>query len=226
MTKYTMPLKSQILLTRDCALPPQHIIGLTGNIASGKTTAARILADLGAEVIDADAIAHDVLGPDTAETAEVEARFGPSVIAPDRSVDRAALGQIVFRDNDALADLEAIVHPSTRRRIVDRIQASTAIVAVVEAIKLLEGPLVGQVDSVWVVTAPREIQIQRLIRERGLSEETAALRVDSQNPEAEKVLRADVVIRNEGAPRQLRAQVEAAWSALMERLSRSGTPAR
>jgi dephospho-CoA kinase len=126
----------------------------------------------------------------------------------------------VFSDPGALANLEAIVHPGTRRRIYEQLERSMAPVAVLEAIKLLEGPLVEHVDVVWVVTAPREVRIARLVADRGLTPEEAARRIDAQNPEEEKVRRADIVLSNDGTLDDLRAQVERAW----ERLSLSGDP--
>jgi dephospho-CoA kinase len=197
-----------------------YVIGLTGNIASGKSVVARLLAELGADVIDADRVAHTVMAAGTDETREIAALFGESVLSPDRSVDRAALGRIVFSDPDALANLEAIVHPGTRRRIYEQLERSTAPVAVLEAIKLLEGPLVDHVDVVWVVTAPREVRIARLVADRGLTADDAARRIDAQNPEDEKVRRADVVLSNDGTLDDLRGQVERAWG----RLPLSGDP--
>src|SRR2546421_11330869 len=111
-----------------------YVIGLTGNIASGKSAVARMLAELGGEVIDADAVARDTLAPGTDETTEVARRFGPDVIREDGSIDRAALGRVVFSDPMALADLEAIVHPATRRRILDQATRSAAPVVGIEAI--------------------------------------------------------------------------------------------
>lgn len=204
-------------------MPPRVVIGLTGNIASGKSSVARMLADLGAETIDADAIAHELLAAGTPEAAMIAQRFGPEVMRPDGSVDRAALGRIVFSDPQALADLERIVHPGVRRRVYELLERSTAEVVVLEAIKLLEGPLVERVDTVWVVTAPREVRIARLVQERGLSPEEAARRVDAQSPEAEKVRRADVVLHNDGSWEDLRAQVRDAWQRLQHQLEQ-GAP--
>jgi dephospho-CoA kinase len=198
-------------------VPARVVIGLTGNIASGKSAVARMLADLGAAAIDADAVAHEALAPGTEEVTLIAERFGPEVIRPDGAVDRAALGRIVFSDPQALADLEAIVHPGVRRRVYDWLARVTADVAVLEAIKLLEGPLVDHVDTVWVVAAPREVRIDRLVRERGLTPEEAARRVDAQNPEEEKERRADVVLRNDGALEDLQRQVLAAWQRLTDR---------
>ncbi len=190
------------------------VIGLTGNIASGKSEVARMLRELGAEVIDADLVAHETLAPGTPEALAVEARFGSDVLRPDGSVDRTALGNIAFSDPQALADLEAIVHPGTRRRILEQVDRSNAEVAVIEAIKLLEGPLVDHVDVVWVVAARHEVRVQRLVRKRGLSVADAEQRVDAQNPEEDKIRWAAVVLRNEGTLEELRRQVQAAWKSL------------
>jgi dephospho-CoA kinase len=197
-----------------------YVIGLTGNIASGKSAVARLLAELGAEVIDADRVAHTVMAAGTDETRDIAALFGPGVLSVEGGIDRAALGRIVFSDPSALANLEAIVHPGTRRRIYEQLERSTAAVAVLEAIKLLEGPLVDHVNAVWVVTAPRQVRIARLVADRGMTREDAARRIDAQNPEEEKVRRADVVLSNDRTLDDLRRQVEQAW----ERLPLSGDP--
>jgi dephospho-CoA kinase len=123
---------------------------------------------------------------------------------------------VVFKDPRALADLEAIVHPAARRRILQRLEESQADVGVIEAIKLLEGPLAHRADVVWVVTAPRSV---RLI-ERGLSLEEASERVDAQNPEDEKVRQADVVLQNDGSLESLAQQVETAWKTLLNKSAR------
>jgi dephospho-CoA kinase len=173
-----------------------------------------MLSELGADVYDADAVAHEVLQAGTEEAAEVAERFGPEVVSADGSVDRQALGRLVFADRQAMADLEGIVHPGTRRRILDRVAHSSADVAAIEAIKLIEGPLVDHTNAVWVVTAPREARIARLVADRGMTTEQAVQRVDAQNPEAEKVRRADVVIENSGTLDDLRQKVRAAWDAI------------
>src|SRR5207237_3840693 len=137
----------------------RYVIGLTGNIGSGKTVVADMLRGLGADVIDADQVARDVLATGSPEVDSVIERFGDDLLRDDGSIDRAALGRIVFDDAKALADLEAIVHPATRTRILAHLADSNADVAVIEAIKLLEGPLVNQVDGVWVVTAPAATRV-------------------------------------------------------------------
>jgi dephospho-CoA kinase len=196
-------------------MPPSLIIGLTGNIASGKSVVARVLGELGADVIDADQVAHDVLAAGTPQTAQVAARFGHEMLAADGSVDRQRLGARVFRDPEALAQLEAIVVPATREGILNRIRVSANRVVVIEAIKLLEGPLADRVDTVWVVTAPENVRRQRLVATRGLTPAEADARIASQNPEEDKLQRADVIINNSGSLDDLSAQVIAEWEKLI-----------
>jgi dephospho-CoA kinase len=198
-----------------------YIIGLTGNIGTGKTTVARLLEELGAEVVDADRVAHDVMAPGTPEWERLVERFGRNVLLADGSIDRRALGAVVFSDAAALRDLEQIVHPGVRRRLRARMAATTRPVLVLEAIKLLEAGLYLEVDAVWVVVADRETQLQRLRATRGLSAGEAATRVDVQAPQVEKVARADVVIENHGDLADTAAQVRAAWQAILDGTARS-----
>ncbi len=191
-----------------------YIIGLTGNIGVGKSTVAALLRELGADFIDADRVAHDVMAAGTPEWQRLVARFGNDVVAADGSVDRRQLGAIVFADPVALRDLEAIVHPAVRGRIRACFAAAERPVVVVEAIKLLEAGLYREVDAVWVVTATREEQVRRLVASRGLSMAEAETRVDAQSPQAEKTARADVVIENDGDFERTREQVLAAWRAI------------
>ena len=146
--------------------------------------------------------------------AGIVAAFG-SDIAPDGGpIDRRRLGQIVFADPDALARLEALVHPAVGRRITELVVRSPAVVVVIEAIKLLEfGLSLRLCDEVWVVTAPRAAQLSRLMESRGLSREDALLRIDAQPSQAMKVAQADVVIDNDGDLDALRQSVERAWRA-------------
>jgi dephospho-CoA kinase len=193
-----------------------YIIGLTGNIATGKSTVARILQNLGAEVIDADRLVHSLMEPGTEVWHAIRQAFGPEVIGPDGAIDRRRLGAIVFADPAALARLEAIVHPAVGRAILRRLeewrsQPQPPRVVVIEAIKLLESSLAKLCDAVWIVVAPREVQIERLVRTRGLTPEEAALRIDAQPPVEPKLARADVVIHNDGSLDHLRCQVEEAW---------------
>jgi dephospho-CoA kinase len=143
--------------------------------------------------------------------------FGGEILAPDRTIDRSALGAIVFRDPAALRTLESAVHPATIKEVNQRISSLESGVIVVEAIKLIESGMHRNYDALWVVTAPRAQQIQRLMIERGLSEEEAIVRVDSQPPQEEKAALADLVIVNDGDLPALREQVLAAWAALHSR---------
>lgn len=198
------------------------IVGLTGNIGTGKSTVARMLADLGATVIDADKVAHEVMRAGTSAHAAVVEKFGPGVLTPAGEIDRKRLGALVFADSMALARLEAIVHPATIREIQRRIENTTAGVVVVEAIKLIEAGMADAYDSVWVTICQREQQIQRIVNERGLSWAEAEQRVRAQPPQEEKIARADVVIDNSRSLSQTRGQVQAAWEHLFrERDDRS-----
>jgi dephospho-CoA kinase len=192
------------------------LIGITGNIGTGKSTVAEMLADLGAETIDADRVAHRVMRPGTQTHDRVVEAFGPGILTDSQKIDRRRLGAIVFSDPQALARLEAIVHPATLEAIDRRIAATAADVVVIEAIKLIESGLADDCDSVWVVTCRREQQIERVVSQRDLSREEARRRVDAQPPQQEKVTRADVVIDNAGPLSATREQVEAAWARVIE----------
>ena len=190
-------------------------LGLTGNIATGKTTVARMLHALGAQHIDADRVAHTVMAPGGPAYAAVVADFGEEILAEDGAIDRRALGAIVFNDAEALVRLEADVHPPTIAEVNRRIAESDAPVVVVEAIKLLESGMAEQYDAVWVTTCPRQEQIRRLIEDRGMPRSEAERRVDAQPPPAEKLAQADVVIDTGGTLAETRAQVRAAWDAIL-----------
>ena len=191
-----------------------YVIGLTGNIATGKSMVGEMLVRLGAEHIDADRLAHEVMARGTPVWSEILDHWGPEVLQPDGEIDRRKLGEIVFRDPQALAKLECVVHPAVIARTDALLAASRAGVVVVEAIKLIESGMVAQLcDALWVVTAPRQVQIARLVALRGLSEADAVLRVDAQPPQALKVARADVVIDNGGTVEATWLQVRAAWMA-------------
>jgi dephospho-CoA kinase len=186
-------------------------IGLTGNIATGKSAVGRMLAELGAEVIDADRIVHTVLAPDGAAYPAVIAVFGTSILTADGTIDRSKLGDIVFTDADALARLEQLTHPPVIAIIEERIAASTAPVVVVEAIKLLESGVADDYEAIWVTTCPEAAQLARLMKSRRLTREEALRRIHAQPPQVEKITRADVVIDTSGTLDKTRAQVRAAW---------------
>jgi dephospho-CoA kinase len=153
-----------------------------------------------------------LLDGDEAILEAVTAAFGAGVRLADGRIDRAALGRIVFGDPEMLRRLEGITHPAVRAEIARRIAATAASTIVIEAIKLLEGPLAAACDQVWVTACPRETQLERLRVCRGMDEATAVTRVDAQGPQSEKIARADVVIETAGLMSATQAQFEAAWA--------------
>ncbi len=194
--------------------PEKIVIGLTGNIATGKSAVMRFAAEHGALTIDADKVVHHVLNTNQAVQIKIVETFGDSVKAPNGSVDRAALGRIVFNDPQKLNQLEALVHPEVRPLIEQQIEQSNARVIMIEAIKLLEGDLVDYCDKVWVTNCGKFLQLQRLIIARGMDEEAAFARIVAQEAQDEKLARADVVIDTSGPLTETRKQVVAAWQTL------------
>ncbi len=182
-------------------------IGLTGNIATGKSTVAEMLVTLGAERVDADHVAHEVMAPGGTVHDAVVAAFGAGILAPDGALDRRALGDIVFSDPAALTRLESLVHPATIAEVQRRVDASKAPIIVVEAIKLLESDMATSYDAIWVTTCPPETQLARLMQQRGLTRADALRRIQAQPSPAEKIARADVVIHTGGALEETWAQV-------------------
>ena len=201
-----------------------YLIGLTGNIACGKSVVLDMLSALGAHVLDADRVTHELQAPGEPVYHAIVTEFGASILtAPGGPIDRRALGAIVFADPAALRRLEQIVHPAVHARIeawletlgVGSLQPPTPIshppVAVIDAIKLLESGWKPLCDAIWVVTCTPEQQVARLVATRGLSEGEAQVRVAAQPPQADKVAQADVVIDTSGSLEETRRQVEAAW---------------
>ena len=191
------------------------IIGLTGNIATGKSTVLAYLAVKGAQVVDADKLTHVVQQPGGLAYAAIVAAFGHEIVNADGIINRPALGKIVFANQStgALQRLEAIVHPAVFTLTQQIIANSTAPVVVIEAIKLLEAQrLVTLCQEIWVVTASPETQLRRLREERGMDEAEGYRRMATQSPQAEKVKRADRVIINDGNVAELQAQLDAIWT--------------
>ena len=188
-------------------------VALTGGIASGKTTVANLLAEHGALLIDSDQLAREVVEPGTPGLAQVVTRFGEQVLTQAGSLDRQALGDIVFADAAARADLNAIVHPLVRRRRAELIAQAAAGQIVVSVIPLLvETGLVDQFDAVVVVDVPSQTQVARLVRRNDISPEQAQARLDAQASRAERLAAADWVVTNSGSRAELEAQVERLWS--------------
>lgn len=188
-----------------------YVIGLTGNIATGKTTVMSMLRHLGARVIDADELAHEVMVSGTPVWQRIVNVFGRGILDEKGEIVRAKLAEIVFNDPKALQTLEEIVHPAVLARVQHLIAQAEEPVVVVEAIKLIESGLVDQCDTLWVVTCRRQQQMQRLMEQRYLREDQARARILAQPPQAEKIFRADVVIDNSGNLEQTWEQVRQQW---------------
>lgn len=191
--------------------PGKYVIGLTGNIATGKSVVRRMLEHLGAYTIDADTLSHRVISRGAPGYQPVLDRFGTWLLDKDGQIDRAKLGRLAFADAQALTQLEDIIHPYVAQAVDLLAKRATQKVIVVEAIKLLESELRNYCDAIWVTDAPQEVQIERLIRKRGLSREDALQRVHSQPAQKDKLAVAKVVITNNGSYEDLWKQVSDAW---------------
>jgi dephospho-CoA kinase len=193
------------------------VIGLTGNFGTGKTTVSQILAELGAVIIDADKLGHELLQPDAETYGEIVTAFGKSILKPNGEIDRNKLGKLVFADTAALNRLNRILHPRiyeiAKRKIEEYRQARSRIV-VLEAALLIEADwtsLVDLVDQVWVTTAPEATIVRRLKSQRGLEQEQILARLQAQMPAGEKAKRADVVINTDCPLDELRKIVAGLW---------------
>lgn len=194
-----------------------HLIGLTGGIATGKSTVAAELARLGATVIDADALAREVVDPGTAALGEIASRFGREVIAADGRLDRARLGSIVFADPGARRDLDRITHPRVRDLLQQRIAAALAADAhliVAEVPLLFETRSEAYYEGVMVVYAPADVEMERLMTRDGIDEAAARQRLSAQIAIDDKRARATWVIDNSGSLAATREQVARWWDAL------------
>jgi dephospho-CoA kinase len=194
--------------------PGKKIIGLTGNIATGKSVVRRMAEHLGAYTIDADALSHRVITKGAPGYQSVLDRFGTWLLDKDGQIDRAKLGRLVFADGQALAQLEDIVHPYVLQAIDVLIKRAPQEVVVIEAIKLLETDLRSKCDTIWVTDAPQAVQIERLVRKRGMSPDEATQRIHSQSAQKEKLAAAKVIINNNGSYDDLWKQVNDAWKLL------------
>lgn len=199
------------------------VIGLTGGIAAGKSTVARQLAERGAVIIDADALARSAVEPGSPGLAAVREHFGDEVIAPDGSLDRAALGQLIFGDEEARTALNAIVHPEVARLYRERLnelelEHPDAIV-IYDVPLLVEARSAGEFALIVVVHAPAEVRIDRLVALRGIDRASAEKRVSAQATDDERLAIADVVIDTSGTLESTASQVDALWNQLVARQS-------
>ena len=189
------------------------LVGLTGGIGSGKSLVAELLAAHGATIIDADVLAREAVAPGMPGLAAVRERFGAGVLRPDGSLDRAALGRIVFGDPIARRDLEAIIHPAVRARAAALAAAAPEGAVVVQVIPLLvETGQQGHFDQVVVVDVEPEVQLSRIVRRDGLSEAEARARLRAQASREARLAAAHVVLRNNGNRDDLAAAVDRLWA--------------
>ncbi len=192
-------------------------VGLTGNIASGKTSVAQLFRDRGATLIDADELARRAVEPGSAAHAAIVRRWGKGILSADGSLDRAALRQVVFSETDELEALNGIVHPEVARLrdgLLEEARARGDRIVIADIPLLFERRLVENFDRIVLVDAPRPVRLERLERDRGLDETEAMNMIASQMPAELKRARADFVIDNTGTPDELKARVEEVWASL------------
>lgn len=192
------------------------VLGLTGNIASGKSTVARMLGSMGARIIDADEIAREVVEPEKPAWVDIVRKFGPEILSPDGGIDRRRLGEIVFADESKRRLLMDITHPRIKDAVGERLteyRKENVPVVIIEAALIVErGGLREFLDGLIVVTADEESQIERLIKRNGYTREEALARIDSQMAASEKALHADYLIDNSGSEVETEARVKKLWA--------------
>ncbi len=197
------------------------IIGLTGNIGSGKSSVARCFKELGARVIDTDQVARDIVSPGTAGLQQIVQYFSAGILNPDGTLDRLKVAEIVFHDSEALKQLNAIVHPIIRSELLkvmaDYKSKPDAPLLIIEAPLLIETGLYKLVDEVWLVTVNSETQIQRVMKRDTATEEQVSSRLASQMPQEDKIPYADRVIDNSGNLEDTIKQVRQIWSDVLDR---------
>lgn len=190
------------------------VIGVTGNIACGKSTVLAMLRELGAETIDSDLLYHELIAPGRPLWSALRDRFGEGIVDAGGQIDRRALGAIVFSDPRALADLDAITHPAVIAAAVDLIEKTDARVVAIDAVKLVESGMDRVCDRVWLVECSPEVEIERLMLRTGFSREEALRRIRAQPELDGKRDKADLIIDNSGDIESTRQQVRAAWAGL------------
>lgn len=200
------------------ANPSTYLLGLTGGIATGKSTVGKMLQELGAHCLDTDELAHEAIRRGQPAYERILNLFGPQVLGPDGEVDRKKLGDLVFRDQELRSALEKMVHPEVAKLLQERLAEITASVVVVIVPLLYEARMEGFFREVWVVACQKGEQIRRLVRRDALTEEDAYRRIHAQMPLAEKIKRADVVIDNNKDLESTQEQVKRAWEGLRKRV--------
>lgn len=193
------------------------VLGITGNIAVGKSTVVKMLRELGAHHIDADLVYRDLVGPGQPLLERLAEHFGEGIVARDGSLDRKALGAIVFSDPAKLKELDSLTHPAVIEETDRRVDAIRSGVIIIDAVKLIESGHSNVCDEVWLVTAPEGTQIRRVMERNNVNEAEAGRRVAAQPPLEPKMERADVVIDNSGTLDELRAQVLDEWNEMLAR---------
>lgn len=193
-------------------------VGLTGGIGSGKSTVSQILAELGAFVIDADKVGHEIYLPGKEAWRQVTAAFGQDILAADQTIDRKKLGALVFGSDEARKKLNSIVHPlmfqDIQQRIAEKRAAGFAKPIVVEAAILIEANWLPLADEVWVVVTNKNAVIDRVATQRGMAAKDTEARIASQLSDAERLKYAHVVIANDGTREDLEKKVQDAWARL------------
>ena len=194
------------------------LVGLTGNIGSGKSTVAQMLSERGATIIDADVLARRAVEAGTPAFAKIVARWGSSILAPDGHLDRTALRRVVFADHAQLEELNQIVHPEVERlraRLIDQAKRRGDRVVVCDIPLLFERHMTDRFDRILLVDSHRAIRLERLVKERGLRETEAMEMIAAQMPAELKRARADFIVENDGTFAQLERRVNEVWTSLV-----------
>jgi dephospho-CoA kinase len=194
-----------------------YTVGLTGNIACGKSTVGRMLIELGADYVDTDAVVHDLLANDTPQAREIIRLFGSAVAAPGGGIIRSALGGIVFADSEKLRALERILYPRVEEIVHQRIASAEAPVIVIDGVRIFESGLADRLDELWVVICSPEVQRARLANDRGMASDDIDARLGSQPALDAKLARAEVVIDNSGDLEETRRAVEAGYQSTLRK---------
>jgi dephospho-CoA kinase len=202
----------------------KYVIGLTGNIGTGKSVVRRMLEHLGAYGIDADALSHRAIAKGAPGYEPVLQTFGRYILGPDEQIDRKKLGRIVFSDPEALKQLEAIVHPLVKQAIDLMVRRANQKVIVIEAVKIVENGISELCDSLWLVYTSEEVQMNRLVQNRGMNEKDALQRINNQPLQDEQIKSASVIIKNISTYEDTWRQVNQAWQKCVKEGDGANTP--